>query len=76
MTSTMTLEKATLPVPQFDQIQLDQLKQDIEKSIHAGQAFLNHLEQAPQDFASQRKTIEQLDTLENQMSESWGYFHI
>lgn len=72
MTSTMTLEKATLPVPQFDQIQLDQLKQDIEKSIHAGQAFLNHLEQAPQDFASQRKTIEQLDTLENQMSESWG----
>ena len=29
----MTLEKATLPVPQFDQITLVQLQQQIEQAI-------------------------------------------
>ena len=33
----MTLEKATLPVPQFDQVTLDQLKSDIQKAIENGQ---------------------------------------
>ena len=39
----MTLEKATLPVPQFDQISLDQLKEKIQTAIRQGQQFLNEL---------------------------------
>ncbi|MEG2269570.1 MAG: hypothetical protein RSC68_35290, partial [Acinetobacter sp.] len=39
----MTLEQATLPVPQFDQISLEQLKQNIEQAIQNGQCFLNEL---------------------------------
>ncbi len=49
----MQLEKAHLPVPQFDQIQLDTLKQDIEKNIQAGQRFLDELDTPPSDFAAQ-----------------------
>ena len=35
----MTLQQATLPVPQFDQIQLADLKQQIEQTIQNGQNF-------------------------------------
>ena len=68
----MQLEKAHLPVPQFDQIQLDILKQDIEKNIQAGQRFLDQLDTPPSDFAAQHALVQQLDQLENAMSESWG----
>ena len=68
----MQLEKAHLPVPQFDQIQLDTLKQDIEKNIQAGQRFLDQLDTPPSDFAAQYALVQQLDQLENAMSESWG----
>lgn len=68
----MQLEKAHLPVPQFDQIQLDTLKQDIEKNIQAGQRFLDQLDTPPSDFAAQHALVQQLDQLENAMSESWG----
>lgn len=43
----MTLEKATLPVPQFDQITLAELKQKIESCIAEGQKFLNELTETP-----------------------------
>ncbi|RSB55859.1 M3 family metallopeptidase [Acinetobacter soli] len=68
----MQLEKAHLPVPQFDQIKLDTLKQDIEKNIQAGQRFLDQLDTPPSDFAAQHALVQQLDQLENAMSESWG----
>lgn len=68
----MQLEKAHLPVPQFDQIQLDTLKQNIEKNIQAGQRFLDQLDTPPSDFAAQHALAQQLDQLENAMSESWG----
>ncbi|WP_394671116.1 M3 family metallopeptidase [uncultured Acinetobacter sp.] len=68
----MQLEKAHLPVPQFDQIQLDTLKQDIEKNIQAGQRFLDQLDTPSSDFAAQHALVQQLDQLENAMSESWG----
>ena len=68
----MTLEKATLPVPQFDQITLDQLKQNIEKAIQTGQNFLNELIQAPESIQQQLAVIENVDSLENNMGESWG----
>lgn len=68
----MTLEKATLPVPQFDQITLDQLKQNIENAIQNGQNFLNELQQVPENIQQQLQLLEQIDTLENNLSESWG----
>ena len=68
----MALEKATLPVPQFDQITLEQLKQSIEQSIQNGQKFLEQLTHVPDNIQAQLQVLEQIDTLENQMSESWG----
>ncbi|MEB3753003.1 M3 family metallopeptidase [Acinetobacter sp. MD2(2019)] len=68
----MTLSAATLPVPQFDHIELEQLKQDIETSIAQGQEFLATLTQAPSDFQQQLLILTQMDTLENNMSEAWG----
>ena len=68
----MTLEKATLPVPQFDQITLDQLKTNIQQSITNGQQFIQELQAVPESIQEQLKVLEQIDTLENQMSESWG----
>lgn len=68
----MTLEKATLPVPQFDQIQLADLKQQIEQAIQQGQNFLNNLTEVPESIQAQQAVLDQIDTLENNMSESWG----
>ena len=68
----MTLEKATLPVPQFDQITLAELKQKIESCIAEGQKFLNELTETPASLQEQLATLEHVDTLENNMSESWG----
>lgn len=72
MAETMTLVPATLPVPQFDHIELDQLKQQIQKNITEGQQFLNELTQAPTNFEAQRKILAQMDLLENELNESWG----
>lgn len=68
----MTLEKATLPVPQFDQITLDQLKQNIEQAIQAGLQFITDLQVTPTDTTLQLATLSEIDRLENNMSESWG----
>ncbi|MQW92486.1 oligopeptidase A [Acinetobacter wanghuae] len=68
----MTLEKATLPVPQFDQITLADLKENIQNTIQQGQQFLNDLSETPDSVIEQLKTLEQIDTLENNMSEAWG----
>ena len=68
----MTLEKATLPVPQFDQITLDRLKQNIETAIQNGQTFLKELTEVPESIRQQLNILEKIDALENNMSESWG----
>ena len=68
----MTLEKATLPVPQFDQISLTQLQKNIETSIQNGQQFLSELTQVPESIQALLQMLETIDTLENNMSESWG----
>ncbi|RKG32248.1 M3 family metallopeptidase [Acinetobacter tianfuensis] len=68
----MTLNKATLPVPQFDQITLDQLKTQIQQAIQQGQNFLNTLSAVPDSIQAQLQTLEQIDILENNMSEAWG----
>ena len=68
----MTLEKATLPVPQFDQIQLADLKKQIEQAIQQGQKFLADLTEVPESAQAQLAVLKQVDTLENNMSEAWG----
>ena len=68
----MTLQQATLPVPQFDQIQLADLKKQIEQNIQNGQNFLNQLNEVPQGSEAQLTTLAEVDQLENNMSESWG----
>ena len=68
----MTLEKATLPVPQFDQITLVQLQQQIEQAIQQGQHFLKDLTLVPESNEEQLAVLAQVDTLENNMSEAWG----
>ena len=68
----MTLDKATLPVPQFDQIQLADLKQQIEQSLQQGLNFLNNLTEVPENIQTQLLVLEQVDTLENNLSEVWG----
>ena len=68
----MILQQATLPVPQFDRISLEQLQQQIQDAIAQGQAFLQNLNQVPDQQAARLNTLEQLDTLENNMSEAWG----
>ena len=68
----MTLDKATFPVPQFDQIQLADLKQQIEQSIQQGLNFLNNLTEVPENIQTQLLVLEQVDTLENNLSEVWG----
>lgn len=68
----MTLEHATLPVPQFDQIQLPDLKQQIEQAIQQGQHFLTTLTAVPSNFSAQLTLLDQVDQLENNISECWG----
>lgn len=68
----MTLEKATLPVPQFDQIKLEDLKQQIEQTIAEGKQFLTNLIDIPDDIQAQLKVLAHVDILENNISESWG----
>ena len=68
----MHLDQATLPVPQFDQIQLSDLKQQIEQAIQHGQQFLAELTVVPEQHAAQLQVLSQVDELENNMSESWG----
>lgn len=68
----MTLEKATLPVPQFDQIKFKDLKQQIEQTIAEGKQFLTNLIDIPDDIQAQLKVLAHVDILENNISESWG----
>ncbi len=72
LAEAMTLEKATLPVPQFDQITLDQLKAQIEQAIQQGQTFLKQLAAVPDTIQAQLSVLDQVDLLENNLSESWG----
>lgn len=68
----MTLEKATLPVPQFDRITLKDLKKQIKAAIQKGQTFLNELQEVAVDPEQQLLVLYKIDHLENDLNESWG----
>ena len=67
----MQPQPATLPLPQFSQINIQQLKQDILDLIQRGLNLLAQV-QTPQDFQHALTTIEQFDEFENQFSELFG----
>lgn len=66
------MTSATLPTPNFSNIQLDELKQQIEQHIQQGQQFLADLTEVPSEFSAKLAILQQMDFLENQMSEHWG----
>ncbi|MFT4021051.1 MAG: M3 family metallopeptidase [Acinetobacter sp.] len=66
------LQPATLPTPDFDQIKLNVLKQQIESIIQRGQQFLADLTAVPTELQEQLAILDTIDSLENQMNESWG----
>ena len=61
----MQPQPATLPLPQFSQINIQQLKQDILDLIQRGLNLLAQV-QTPQDFQHSLNTVEQFDEFENQ----------
>lgn len=69
----MQPQPATLPLPQFSQINIQQLKQDILDLIQRGLNLLAQV-QTPQDFSHSLATIEQFDEFENQFSELFGVY--
>lgn len=72
LVSFMTLQAATLPVSDFSELPISQLKKNIEAVINQGQAFLDGLTQVPATYQQQRDTIHQLNELSNNIDNTWG----
>lgn len=68
----MTNQLATLPLPKFKQLQLQDVKQNLEQEILQGEQFIAGLKAIPEKFEDLLSIIEQLDLLENRISEQWG----
>lgn len=68
----MTLQQATLPTPDFSNIELPVLKTQIEHAIHQGQNFLDQLHAVPQANSDQLNVINSLDELSNELDEVFG----
>ncbi|KAA8731664.1 M3 family metallopeptidase [Acinetobacter qingfengensis] len=67
----MTLTAATLPLPQFSQIKIEDLKHNIQQLLQQGQQLLQQV-QASENFAEALATIDAFDDFENQFSEQFG----
>lgn len=68
----MTLSAATLPTPNFETIQLLDLKKQVEEVIQRGQTFLTELTAIPATYEQQLHTLHIGDQLENDLNEVWG----
>ena len=67
----MTFASASLPLPTFSTLDIEQLKQQILDLIEQGKTLLAQV-QAPQQFEQAHALIEQFDTFENDFSELFG----
>lgn len=67
----MTLDKATLPLPHFTEINIENLKQQILDSLKHGKQLLDHV-QLVENFQQALTTIESFDQFENNFSEFFG----
>ncbi|MFU8926246.1 M3 family metallopeptidase [Acinetobacter puyangensis] len=67
----MTLAQATLPLPQFSDLNIHTLQQDIEKLLGQGKQQLEQVQPAT-DFQQALNTIEGFDVFENNFSELFG----
>lgn len=63
--------QATLPLPKFSDLNIQDLKQNIQETLVYGKALLNQV-QLPEQFASVLNTVEGFDQFENQFSELFG----
>lgn len=68
----MTQQAATLPIIDFSQVQVSELKIQIEHIIQNGQAFLDQLHAVPEYSTQQLDVITQLDLFTNDLDKSWG----
>lgn len=67
----MSLAAATLPLPTFSDLNIDDLKQQIQNILSQGQHLLSHVS-ATQEFSQALNTIEKFDAFENEFGELWG----
>ncbi|OUY06523.1 M3 family metallopeptidase [Acinetobacter populi] len=67
----MTLAQATLPLPQFSDLNIHTLQQDIEKLLGQGKQQLEQVQPA-KDFQQALNTVEGFDVFENNFSELFG----
>ncbi|GAA4999485.1 M3 family metallopeptidase [Acinetobacter puyangensis] len=67
----MTLAQATLPLPQFSDLNIHTLQQDIEKLLGQGKQQLEQVQPAT-DFQQALNTVEGFDVFENNFSELFG----
>lgn len=68
----MTQQKATLPLPDFQNINLNQLKEHVEQKIKESENYLNQLQHTPENFEDQLAVIRTMDIIANEIDESWG----
>lgn len=68
----MALTSANLPVSDFSNITIAQLKKNVEDIILKGQSFLDELKTVPHTVEAQMGIIINLDELSNQIDGTWG----
>ncbi|WP_269914531.1 M3 family metallopeptidase [Acinetobacter sp. HY1485] len=64
--------KAQLPVPNFDTINLQDLKQQVETLLEQSKDYLETLTQVPQSFSEQLAVVSHMDHVANDIDEAWG----
>ncbi|MDO4222922.1 MAG: M3 family metallopeptidase [Acinetobacter sp.] len=69
---TTTITAAQLPLPDFQQLSLTQLKDDVLKYIQAGQDFLNQLQNVPASTAEKLAILQRMDELERDLNGVWS----
>lgn len=64
--------KAQLPVPDFNTINLKDLKHQVETLLEQSKTYLETLTQVPNDFSEQLAVVSKMDHIANDIDESWG----
>lgn len=64
--------KARLPVPNFDTINLEDLKHQVEILLEQSKQYLDTLTHLPTSFLDQLAVVSKMDHIANDIDESWG----
>lgn len=68
----MTLQQAHLPTPQFDTLNLEDTKKQVEQLLQKSADYLNQLTQVPTQPTDKISVVQEMDDIANQIDESWG----